>query len=1210
MLVSVRGALSEGEPKKTIPGGKPGNGSMSLTIFAQLLKTIKGMNFLFTEPESSVRQDDCFVNSWKWRFFMRVSFIYVMLVICGIELLKAHEGYGQGLDKRVTLEMKNETLTSLFQKLKQETRLSFVFPTHEAAAYSVNLSHAKRTVKEVLDLVLKDKNLTYRFEENTVYIVVNRVEGNEEVSAKEEEDSSEATVRRVENAVVNAFTVTGTVKDAGSQELMPGVNVVIKGTTFGTSTNAQGTYTLENVSSDAVLVFSFIGYEIIEVVVGNQTTIDVALKSDVKSLDEVIVVGYGTTKKEDLTTAVVKVNPKDVPTAANSSITDLMFGRAAGVQVSQQSAEPGGQINLSVRGRPGTPLYIVDGVVYPNNALDPGNGDYSIVGGSRGGLAGLNPNDIESIEILKDASAAIYGVAAANGVVLITTKKGKAGRINVTYNGSRSVVSNLPYIEPLNASDYMSYYNQLNQDKYLAGNNMAPFGNVAADLSGYTPKFSSQQIQSAGAGTDWLGNVLRNGSVDNHDLSVNGGAEKVTYFFSGNYFNQVGTLENSHLERYTGRMNLSFNLTKFLTLNTSVNGSRNNNQNPSSGYQKDLSGAQGFNALQAALTYPAYLPITDPNGNYTLFTGLSAPNPVSMLWIKDQTNFNSLLANISTDITIIPDVLTAKLLYGNSYESTDRDFYIPSTVYFALTNLSKAFLGHATRQNQTMEATTSFKKEFAQWIKLDAVAGVGQYIYDFSSFTVQGQNVFDAIGTDRLDNAQNTRITSNADYNKKRSFFARASFDILDRYFLSFSVRRDGFDKFYPNKKYANFPAASLAWKISNESFFQGMSMINLFKLRASYGKTGDLGALGNYAYGGYAPGSTGIVFGDGKINVPYLLTSLDNPSLTWPSTKTLNIGLDLGFNEDRISASLDWYTEEQTTLLAITSTPPLSQIGKAPINGAAQQRTGFEFGLNSVNINKGDFRWSTSLNVTNYVFKWKERFPNSSLNPFQKVDDKVNTIYAYQTSGIVQIGRDAPAWQPTQARQPGSPVFVDKNSDGILDYQDVVSYSGDPKVIIGLGNNFKYKNFDLNIFFYGQRGAWGIDNTYGYSSAFGFLSLGSTGTSSIRNTWSTNNPEGTLPGAAYNGSSLGLNTAGPGSGTDLDLIQRDFIRCRNITLGYTFNPTATKWMKNLRVYADVQNAFLISKFKTVDPEVNTALGGSAPYPMARTISFGINANF
>ncbi|WP_224994250.1 SusC/RagA family TonB-linked outer membrane protein [Cesiribacter sp. SM1] len=996
----------------------------------------------------------------------------------------------------------------------------------------------------------------------------------------------------------------GKVTDENGQGMM-GVAVKVKDTPTGTVTDLDGNYNLvlPQGMQNPTLIFSFLGYITEEIVVGNQSQINVALYPDIESLDEVIVVGYGTTTRKNITTAVAKVDPQKVPAAANQSVTELLFGRAAGLQVNQQSSQPGGNIDISVRGK-GAPLIVIDGVVYPSNSLEPDNGGVELQGVNRGPLAGLNPRDIESIEILKDASAAIYGVAAANGVMLITTKKGKAGGMNIGYDASRSLVSNMPYLEPLNARDYMTYYNQLGLDKYLADNGMKPFG--TKDPAGYQPRFTEEEISAAGEGTDWLDQVLRTGSIDNHNLSVSGGTDKTIYYFSGNYYNQKGTVAGSDMTRYSGRLNVSFMLNDIFTLNTSLNANRNNYTNPQAGWQTGGAGTQGFNALQAALGYPSWVPTHDQNGEFSQF-GLIG-NPLSLLTIKDQTEATGLIANASLDIDIIPNTLSGRISFGNNNEYSVRDFYIPKTVFWGQINRARASLAEARRENQTMEATLTFDKKIKDFMRINAVTGVGQYIDKYQGFGVEAFDIEDAINTDALETATGPKnIFSDRDIRKYRSFFIRSSFDVLDRYLVTLTLRRDGADRFFPNNKYQNFPAVSVGWKLSNEGFMQGIDQLDMLKLRASYGLTGE--RPGDLAYGAFRGDNTAITFNNGSVvYIPYSLVAFDNPNLQWPITKTLDIGLDFGLFKNRITGSFDWYRENRERLLVNTTTPQLSFISSAPINAGSQQRTGYEFSLNTVNIEKQNWGWNSTFNFTHYDNRWTERYPNDPPPQYGRINDPLGIIYVYRTNGILQQDQEVPVWQPEGARVPGSPLFVDRNGDEELDYRDVTSFSGVPKAIIGLGNEFRYKNFDLNVFFYGQYGAWGYDYTTQWGDPIALLSNLQNVTVQVKEAWSTSNPTGTRPGAAFNESAVALD-----AGIDTRLARRDFLRCRNITLGYNVKtPFTDKLLDNLRLYVDVQNAFILTGFKGVDPEIQAAAikGGPAPYPMARTFSLGLNANF
>jgi TonB-linked SusC/RagA family outer membrane protein len=999
--------------------------------------------------------------------------------------------------------------------------------------------------------------------------------------------------------------VSGKVTDENGVGL-PGVNVLVKGTSTGASTDASGFYRIGNVDPDAVLVFTFIGYRTQEVAVNSQTTIDVAMEPDIQALQEVVVVGYGTMLKKDVSTSIAKVDPAKVPAAANENISQLLFGRAPGLQVSQSSSQPGGAVNLSIRGR-GTPLIVVDGVIMPSSGLEPGTGVAEINSVNRGGLAGLSPSDIESIEILKDASAAIYGVNAGNGVILITTKKGKEGTMNVTYNANRSWVRNMDYLEPIGGREYMILFNQLKLDKYLAENDMEPFGpNPAA---GFTPQFTDEQIANATLNTDWLGEILRNGSIDNHNIAINGGAGKVRYYFSGNFFNQVGTMKNSDMTKYTGRMNVALDLNKYLTFTASFNAARNSFTNSGSGQQTGGAGANAFNALQAALAYPRYLPIRDENGKYTQFqlTG----NPVSLLDIDDKTKYSALLSNFAVDINIIPEVLTAKLMYGNNYEFSERNFYIPSTVYWMQLYRSRGSLNQSKRQNQTMEATLAFKKEIADGISLDAVAGVAQYQYDEDGFGLLSTDMLDAIGNTNVASGTGVKeVNSYKIYNRTRSYFARASVDFLDRYIISGVIRYDGFSNFFPDNKYAAFPSGSVAWKISNEPFFSDVEFIDLLKLRASIGTTGTNTLAGLAAYGGFIADPNVISFNNGAANyVPYYLYALDNPNLLWQKTINKNIGLDVSLFSDRISLAFDVFRDDDTNLLkSNANTPALSFISSQAVNGGHTVKAGYEIGLTTANLRGGAFEWNTTINLSHYKYEWKERFEEDDLAAYVRVDDPVLAIYAFETNGILQLGQEVPAWQPANASKAGAPLFVDQNGDEVLDEKDVIMYDRVPKLSVGFGNTFMYRNFDLTVFLYGQFGAYDYNYSLAWADPAAILGGNQSGTAEVRDVWTSANPNGTLPGGTYNEASLGLI-----AGSDYLITKKDFVRARNITLGYNFNPAAlNNVVKGLRVYLDVQNAFLITDYKGADPEVlaPAVKGGPAPYPMARTFSFGVSANF
>ncbi len=998
---------------------------------------------------------------------------------------------------------------------------------------------------------------------------------------------------------------------------MPGVNVVIKGTTTGTVTDVDGNYRITVPDSESILQFSYVGYLPEEITVGNQTTIDISLVPDIARLEEVVVVGYGTISKQNLTTAISKINPEDVPVAANNSVSQLLFGRAAGLNVIQQSAEPGGMIDLSIRGRGdprlgdrGNPLIVVDGVVYPNRELEPDNGTIELQGVNRGGLSGLNPNDIESIEVLKDASAAIYGVSAANGVILITTKKGKAGKINITYDGSRSLVRVMNYLEPLNAADYMTYYNYLYEDEYYYDRRMQPFGIIPA--LGFKAPYPDSIIAAAGEGTNWLDEIFRTGTIDNHSLTISGGSEKVNYFFSGNYFYQKGILEHSDLTRYNGRLNVSYKLARNLTVYTSINASRNFYTNSGAGWQAGGSGSQGYGMLQAALAYDPTLPVRNEDGTFSQY-GIIA-NPVGMMDIKDNTVSSGILSTVSLEIDIIPELLKGKVLYGNNYETANRDFYVPSDIYWGQVYLSRGSLFEDRRQNQTMEGILNLSKSLGSLITIDAMCGIGQYQDDNNGYGIEASGMLDAIHTSRIEAAPTKTAFSSRSTEKKRSYFARGNFDILDRYLVMLAIRYDGYDKFFPENKYAAFPSASIGWKLSNEPFLREVDIVNQLKLRASIGTTGK--TYGTIAMGRYESDRNGTrqvqaVFNNGQYIYPaFLQVALDQTDLEWEKTVMINIGLDFSLFKSRLSGSLDIFRDDYPNLIYSNApTPPLAAIQTYPVNSGKQIREGYEIALNTININTDIFEWTSILNLSNYKHTWVERPPYEGLESYIKETDPVDAIYVYETSGILQIGDTLTNYQPSSARYPGAPIFVDRDGNDSLNNNDVVMYSMDPKIIIGFGNNFRIKNWDIGIFFYGKFGAYDWNNSYAWADPVAFVNGVQNGSQDIKKVWSINNPEGTIPGIAYKEYALGLSAS-----VDTWLDKKDFLRCRNITVGYTFDiPAIKRHVSNLRLYFDAQNPFIITKYKGGDPEINfpkPRVSAAAPYPMTSTFSVGVNASF
>jgi TonB-linked SusC/RagA family outer membrane protein len=995
------------------------------------------------------------------------------------------------------------------------------------------------------------------------------------------------------------------------KEPLSGVSIVVKGTTVGTVSDIDGNFSL-NVKPNDVLVVSYLGFKTQEFTIDNRTTVNIVMDEDAALLDEIVVVGYGTTTKKNLTTAISTVKPDNISKAANSNISQLLMGQAAGLSAIVSSAQPGGNVNISIRGA-GTPIYIVDGVMMPSGSLEPGTSNiYTPASVNRAGLAGLNPVDIESIEILKDASASIYGIGAANGVILITTKKGKEGQLKVNYEGSVSSVHNFSTPEPLNAQQYMSNVNLFNKEQYLFNNKLAPYG-PSPYTGGWSPLFSNQEIDAAQT-TPWKDFVLKTGYINNHTLTVNGGSKNINYYVSGNYFNQEGQMINSGMKRYALKSVFNAKITEFIKLSVGINTYNNSYLNSSVGANGGGSGGALAGALRAALIYPSNLPVKNTDGQYVIHAKSFAPNPVSLGEISDQTNTNGTSLNFSADIEIIKNQLSARLLYGSNLEQSERSVYIPSNIWFYQKYSSRGNLVDDKRLNQTMEATLMFnKKFFDDIINLDAVLGVGRYLNHANGMTVayDGQQ-HDAIANDNISSATGALYPySYRSDEEKRSQFIRSNLDILDRYVVSGTLRRDGTDKFFPNKKYAWFPSIALAWKISNESFLQNVSWINLLKLRASYGKTGS-DNLGTSLYGSYGPGGLYIIFNNGSNKyMPIVDNGLDYPNVSWQKTTMQNAGLDFYLFNNRLSGDFDLFRNDITDLLGTDVTDGLSMFSTYPVNGAHTRREGWDATIRSENIKGNLFSWLSVLNLSQYKYLWMERFPNYDYKPYEKKGaESVNTWYYYETNGIVNADKsNMPASQPLAAQMPGYPIIVDKDNDGKITYKDIVKYDNTPKLYAGLGNTFKYKGFELNIFLYSQLGVRKYNNVLGWANAYDLASQSSNGNAYIQRTWnSQTNPNGTLPGIAAD---LAPTSLPEGIGTDVGIQNASFVRLRNLTLGYNIRGsqlgTLGKSISNCRIYIDGQNLITFTKFEGGDPEVSSGVG---ELPNARIFSAGISLSF
>lgn len=1096
----------------------------------------------------------------------------------------------------ITLKLKNVTVKEAITKMKDDTGYSFVYKVGDIDT-GRKISVSATELPQAVEQILAGQNVVYEI--NGKNIVVHP-------RPAENPHKSE-----------NRHIVIGDIYEPDGEPVI-GATVKEAGTTNLVVTNIDGRFDI-NVPDGAELEISYIGFKPIKVNVGNRTSISLTLEVDRQILDEVVVMGYGSTSRKNLTTSIATVKTDDIQKAAVSNVNQMLMGRAAGLAATMTSPQPGGGVSISIRGG-GNPVYVVDGVIMPNDAFEVGNGNTSLPSSiNRAGMAGLNPADIESVEILKDASAAIYGVDAANGVILITTKKGKTGAPTITYDGSVSMQKHYKYLEVLNSQEYMNMVNLFSKEKYLYNNNNYPYGNVAYDGK-WAPIFTSQQIRDART-TDWLDHVMRTGFITNHNVTISGGAEKFKYYLAANYYREDATVYNSDMERYTIRTSIESQLTDRLKLNAIINLNQNNYTNSTIGGDPGNTADQGAGVLYGAIYYPPYYDIYDENGDYMIFR--NTPNPISMQDIKDTSKTNGSFMNFSAEYQIIPNVFSAKVIYGLNKENNSRDAYIPSNVYYALQRKSRGMLGQGRRQYSTIEGMLTFNKEFWNALDVNVVAGMGRYLNEGHGVSVSYENANDHLSSDDISMADGPYYPSSYKWkNERRSQFARGTLSLFDRYILSGTLRRDGTDKFFPGKKYSWFPSVSVAWKIYEEKFMRDLTWINMLKLRASYGETGS-DNLGTTLYGTITTTREDVQFAGNTVSyINYILSGADYPDVTWEKTTMKNIGLDYSLFNDRVYGAIDIFRNDITNMLGSANTELLGMQGKRPINGAHFKRTGVDFSVNTVNIRTPEFMWTSLLTLSHYSSTWVERMPNYDYQEYQKrKNEPTAAYYYYKTSGNIAVDMsNMPESQRSlgnNACKPGYPIIVDKNGDGVIDINDCYMDDNTPKLIFGFGNTFTWRNWDLDIFMYGNLGVKKTNTAYSYSSSANNLSNGVNTHNYGKYAYyiwnSQSNPTGRFPGIAYELGAVSL----PGN-LGIDYLREDasFVRVRNITLGYNFSHKQLRWargvIKNIRLYVDCQNPFTFTCYKGYDPEINNSASrlDGGQFPQIRVYTFGAKLTF
>lgn len=741
----------------------------------------------------------------------------------------------------VNVSARNATLESVLKQIEKQSDFLFFYNVEEINRNAlISIHEENASIRTVLDEIARKTGLRYTIKDR--HIVLTSEE------AKPSSTSAPQQTRKV----------TGTVSDTMGP--IVGANIVQKGTMNGTTTDMDGKFSIE-VSGDATLEVSFIGYVSQTIAVKGQSVINVTLREDTQALDEVVVVGYGTMKKKDLTGAVASVKMDDAPVGTVSTISHALAGKAAGLQVSTVSAQPGGGSNFRIRGAASVnasndPLIIIDG--FPVSAVDEDKvsaGKYSS-GTTDNILASINPNDIESIEVLKDASStAIYGSRAGNGVIIVTTKRGKTGAPKVTYSGTASVQTLASEYDMLNATDFMIQSNRYQKEQWMKDNGIGIYGgkSEAQAASPYTPRYTDAQIANPANQTDWFDEITRMGFQTQHNVSISGGTETTKYLVSGNFFKQNGVVKNNGMERFTGRVNLEQQVSKLVKVGVNMTVSRNQMDNV------PLGSGQNENAsiMVAAAQFNPTLGIKDADGEYVLNDEAAfLPNPVSLLEITDKTTKERLLATAFVEVKPIQD-LTLKANLGIDRNYQKHKAYLPKTTLYGAKKGGQADIAQYDKSDYLMELTANYTKGWGDH-NLSALAG-----YSFQRFTDESlsagnsQFLIDGFLYNNLGAGAYPKpsVGSSASKNEMASFFGRINYSFKDRYLLTATLRADGASNFAKNNRWGYFPSVAAGWRFTEEEFLEPLTeVMSSGKLRLSYGQTGNSN-IGNKAISYYQTG-------------------------------------------------------------------------------------------------------------------------------------------------------------------------------------------------------------------------------------------------------------------------------------------------------------------------------------------------------------------
>ncbi|PKK36777.1 hypothetical protein BWI96_10425 [Siphonobacter sp. SORGH_AS_0500] len=1108
--------------------------------------------------------------------------------------------------KKISIHFSNTSLETALQAIAEKSGIGIYYNPHLLPRKSVSIRLADIALQQAFELLLKDTPLEAIFRGGDVIL-------------KEKPKHSPAKTTSKTQLQQKEITVTGVVTDAITGEALPGVHVLIKGTYKATVTDSKGRYSLAVPSPEAILIFSYIGMDTQEHSLGNQSVLDVKLRSSIKGLNEVVVIGYGTQLRKDLTGSIGSVSEKALRQVPITGMDQALQGRVAGVQVTQTSGQPGGSVNIRIRGTSSItagnePLYVIDGVPFYNWGTTNNNGPAGIFGTGvvHNALSAINPNDIVSMEVLKDAAAAsIYGSRAANGVVLITTKRGKAGQARVeldAYYGIQSVAHQLP---TLHSSQYAELINE------SRANARADLGNPASVPVAARPIPELADPSSLITSTNWQDQIFKKAAIQNYQLSISGGNEFTQYALSLGYFNQDGIIKVSGYKRYSVRLNLDQQVFKKFKIGSSITvNNATNTINRATG--NELQGGLIYGALLQTPTIPVY----DASGNYARPNYTSGfaliDNPLaSALEYWHPINTTRMIGSSYAEYTFLPG-FTLRTSIGLDANYLKNNIFIPTSTGTPPPSVGSGFAFASQELGWLNENILSYSKHFHADHHLSLVGGATFQGANFERMISRVTNFPNDLVT--TTNGGQTDLTNSFREGwRMASFLARAHYAFRSKYLFSVAMRADGSSKFGPQKRFGYFPSISAGWNISEEPFLVNHRWLNDLKIRVSYGLTGNseiqngVNSLAYYAYIG-SVATANYAFGGKAVNglAPNILA---NARLGWESTAQFDVGLDVGLFNNRLNLVTDVYVKNTNQML-VSGTPLAYTTGfsGSTQNIGGMQNKGWEFAINSVNL-PGAFRWTTSLNAAlnkNHVVSLgqADRQIILSSNTLIRAGLPVSSFYGYVMEGIFQSAQEIEASPVQPFAKPGDLKFKDVNGDGVINDDDrTIIGNPTPDWVYGMTNAFSYKGVELNIFFQGVQG----NQIYNVTRQKRESMLGQyNGSTQTLHRWHSASD----PGDGKTPRAVAIDRNNNNRFSTRWIEDGSFLRLRNISLGYQWPAKLlNKWhLKGLKTYVSAQNLITFTSYSGYDPEVGRSgndplVSGydDANYPLQRMFMFGLN---